>query len=162
MPSASSTAEPTDAAAVPSAPAEPPIASIEPSATPTATAAAELAIASGIEVVGESAAFSPDGTWFAFTARPADRLRVARMSTPGGSGDEQALPVTDDGVVVLRLVGGDELIVEPTRRRIGARSPTPMSVAIDPANGDETDAGDALAAGGRSDRQAGDRLGSGR
>lgn len=42
-----------------------------PTITPAPTAAA-LAIVSGVTVVGDAAAFSPDGRWFAFTARPAD------------------------------------------------------------------------------------------
>ena len=40
------------------------------SISPSPTIAAGLAIASGMTVVGNSAAFSPDGDWFAFTARP--------------------------------------------------------------------------------------------
>ena len=83
---------------------------------------AMIAIASGIEVVGESAAFSPDGTWFAFTARPADRVRRLRTSTPGASVTERAVRVTDDGVVVLRLVVGQRADREPTRRRRPRRS----------------------------------------
>ena len=43
-----------------------------PSLTPEPTVASALAIASGVKVVGQSAAFSPDGDWFAFTARPSD------------------------------------------------------------------------------------------
>jgi hypothetical protein len=42
-----------------------------PAMTPAPTAAA-LALVSGVSVVGDAAAFSPDGEWFAFTARPAD------------------------------------------------------------------------------------------
>ncbi len=48
----------------------------EPSATPEVTVEpsnpTSLAIVSGVRIVGESAAYSTDGDWFAFTARPSD------------------------------------------------------------------------------------------
>jgi len=40
-------------------------------ATPIPTASGVLAIASDLTILGETAAYSPDGSWFAFTARPA-------------------------------------------------------------------------------------------
>ena len=43
---------------------------VPPSASPS-TAANVLAIASDVVVIGQSAAYSADGKWFAFTARPA-------------------------------------------------------------------------------------------
>src|SRR4029079_3503406 len=43
-----------------------------PTLSPTPPAAANLAIISGVKVVGQSAAYSPDGAWFAFSARPSD------------------------------------------------------------------------------------------
>ena len=55
-----------------------------PILTPEPTLSANLAIISGVKVVGQSAAYSPDGAWFAFTARPSDgsdrpgHLRLAR------------------------------------------------------------------------------------
>lgn len=42
-----------------------------PSGTPAPTAAATLAILSNVTLVGDEAAYSPDGQWFAFSARPA-------------------------------------------------------------------------------------------
>jgi hypothetical protein len=71
-------------------------ASILASQSPEATAAAEIAIASGIEVVGESAAFSADGAWFAFSARPADGSGAPQVYV-WHVGDDSALPLTDDG-----------------------------------------------------------------
>ncbi len=136
---ASSSAEPTDTAAVPSAPAESPVASIEPSATPTETAAAVLAIASGIQVVGESAAFSPDGNWFAFTARLADASEGTDVYT-WRVGDEKAQAITDDGDSYFASWAGDRLIVSRPDDASTAE-PDAMSVSIDPASGDETDAG---------------------
>ena len=44
----------------------------DPDPTPNRRMSANLAIISGVKVVGQSAAYSPDGAWFAFTARPSD------------------------------------------------------------------------------------------
>ncbi|MEO5885603.1 MAG: zf-HC2 domain-containing protein, partial [Candidatus Limnocylindrales bacterium] len=44
-------------------------ASPTPTVSPEPTVAASLAIANDVEIVGQSAAFSADGRWFAFTAR---------------------------------------------------------------------------------------------
>jgi hypothetical protein len=119
---------------------EPPIASIEPSATPTATAAQEIAIASGIEVVGESAAFSPDGTWFAFTARPSGQTSGADVYA-WRVGSKAALPVTDDGASYFASWSNDELIVSRPNDP-SASDADPVTLSVDPANGNERDAGD--------------------
>ncbi len=137
---ASASAEPSASAAVPSAAVELPVASIEPSATPTETAAAVLAIASGIEVVGESAAFSPDGNWFAFTARLADGSAGTDVYT-WRVGDERARALTDDGDSYFASWAGGRLIVSRPDDAT-TTDPDATSVAIDPASGDETDAGD--------------------
>jgi len=73
---ATSTA-PSQPASTPPSPTPTPTASVTPTPVPTPTrtpapTAAALAIVSGVTVVGDAAAFSSDGTWFAFTARPAD------------------------------------------------------------------------------------------
>jgi WD40-like Beta Propeller Repeat len=90
-----------------------PTASAQPSATPTVspepTIATSLAIASNVKIVGESAAFSPDGTWFAFTARPSDDstgpdIYVWRV------GDAKARKLTDDHVSVFASWADDQLI----------------------------------------------------
>jgi hypothetical protein len=136
---ASTPPDPSPTAPSPSASTEPPIATIEPSATPTATAAQRIAIASGIEVVGESAAFSRDGSWFAFTARPTGQTSGADVYA-WRVGSDAALPVTDDGTSYFASWSRDELIVsrpdDPT-----AKSADPVSLRIDPANGTERDAG---------------------
>jgi hypothetical protein len=115
-------------------------ASPSPSLSPEPTRANELAIASGIEVIGESAAFSADGTWFAFTARPAYgsggpdvyRWRV---------GDESAEPLTTDGMTYFASWSGNELIAS---RPADADDETPhaATVRIDPVSGVQSDAGD--------------------
>jgi hypothetical protein len=120
---------------------EPPVqASASPTLTAEPTIAAQVAIASGIDVVGESAAYSPDGTWFAFTARPADGsggpdVYVWRV------GDEKAARVTDDGASYFASWSGNELIASrPDDRQ--AEDPRPVTVLIDPATRAEGDAGD--------------------
>jgi hypothetical protein len=72
--SPSGTEAPASAAPTPSTPASAePTASVAPVSlppgTPAPTAAAVLAIASNLTVLGVTAAYSPDGSWFAFTAR---------------------------------------------------------------------------------------------
>ena len=142
-PSASSTAsgtpEPTSSASVATPRPTPSIASIEPSATPSATAGL-IAIASGIEVVGESAAFSPDGTWFAFTARPGDQPTGADVYA-WRVGSDKAVRVTDDGVSYFASWSRNEMIVSRPTDAAAATS-EPASVRVDPVNGHERDAGD--------------------
>jgi hypothetical protein len=137
---ASGSSEPSASPAVSSAPSASPVASIEPSATPSETAATVLAIASGIEVVGESAAFSPDGHWFAFTARQADGSDGTDVYT-WRVGDEKARALTDDGDSYFASWAGARLIVSRPDD-VSTAEPDATSVAIDPANGDERDAGD--------------------
>jgi len=121
--------------------ASPSVASIEPSATPTATAAQQIAIASGIQVVGESAAFSPDGTWFAFTARAADQRRGADVYA-WHVGSERAVRVTDDGASYFGSWADNDMIVSRPSDTLAAKADA-VSVRVDPANGNERDAGDA-------------------
>jgi hypothetical protein len=111
-----------------------PLASAEP------TPAAQLAIASGIEVVGESAAFSSDGAWFAFTARAAD-------GDPSGSdvfvwrvGDNRAKRLTVDGHSYFASWSGERVVVSRPRDATSTTS-DPVSVLVDPASGDERSAG---------------------
>lgn len=120
------------------------IASVEPSASPTLSpepiVATRVAIASGIDVVGESAAYSPDGTWFAFTARPADGsggpdVHVWRV------GDKQAVKVTDDGASYFASWSGNEIIASRPSQP-GSEDARPVSIMIDPATHAEADAGD--------------------
>ena len=127
---------PTPTPAVePTPSAEPPA---SPSATPEPTVAATLAIVSGVKVVGESAAYSPDGAWFAFTARPSDDsagpdIYVWRV------GDEQARMVTDDHASVFASWAGDRLIgSRPVATRTETAEVSAESFLLDPATGAET------------------------
>jgi hypothetical protein len=109
-----------------------------PSATPVPTVAATLAIVSGVKIVGESAAYSPDGSWFAFTARPSDDsagpdIYVWRV------GDERARKLTDDHSSVFaswsagRLIGSRPVVTKIETAEVSAES-----FQLDPATGAET------------------------
>ena len=97
-----------------------------------------LAIASGVSVVGESAAFSADGDWFAFTARPADGS-VGPTSTSGMSASREAHRLTTDGVSVFaswqddQVIGSGRVSNDPID---GAYEP--VSFRIDPETGERT------------------------
>jgi hypothetical protein len=110
-----------------------------PSATPAPTVAAQLAIASGIVVVGESAAFSPDGTWFAFTARPVDGHDGADVYV-WHVGDERAHRLTRDGATYFGS-WSDGVVVASRPSDPTAREANAVSVLIDPMSGRERPAG---------------------
>jgi hypothetical protein len=137
--SASTTPQPTPSPSVSATPA------VTPSATPTVTAeptiAATLAIVSGVKVVGESAAFSPDGAWFAFTARPSDDSAGPDIYL-WHVGDALARPLTSDHQSVFASWAGARVLgSRPTAATAGADSTTevePRSFFLDPATGDET------------------------
>jgi hypothetical protein len=112
--------------------------------SPEPTVALKIAIASGVSVVGESAAFSEDGDWFAFTARPADDsqgpdIYVWRV------GDETAHRLTTDGRSVFASWQADTIIGSG----LAADAPIdgasePVSFSIDPASGERTDVSNGL------------------
>jgi hypothetical protein len=118
--------------------------SVEPSASPVLspepTVASDVAIASGIQVVGESAAFSPDGLWFAFTARPADGTGGADVYV-WRVGDEQAERVTDDGASYFAS-WSENVMLASRPSELDSRDARPVSVGIDPATRVETGAGE--------------------
>jgi len=81
-----------------------------PSGTPEPTVAGTLAIVSGVKVVGETASYSPDGGWFAFTARSSDGTTGPDIYV-WRAGDGTAQAMTDDHASVFsswydgRLIG---------------------------------------------------------
>ena len=144
-PSAPASSEPTPEVTPEATPAATPTASIEatpsPLATPESTAATSLAIVSGVRVIGESAAYSPDGEWFAFTARPSNGsagpdIYVWRV------GDRAARKVTSDHVSVFASWAGDDLIgSRPTVTPGDTSEVSARSFVVNPATGRETDLG---------------------
>jgi hypothetical protein len=124
-------------------PVSTPTASVEasptPSVTPEPTVAASLAIASGVKIVGQSAAFSPDGSWFAFTARPSDDsagpdIYVWRV------GDSKARQLTTDHRSVFASWADDKLIgSRPMETGAEPAEVSARSFLIDPKSRTETD-----------------------
>jgi hypothetical protein len=109
-----------------------------PTVTPEPTVAATLAIVTGVKVVGESAAYSPDGAWFAFSARPSDDSAGPDIYV-WHVGDRQARPLTDDHVSVFASWTGSQLIGS---HRIATDAGKPAGKAgsflLDPASGKRT------------------------
>jgi len=92
---------------------------------------------SGVKVVGQSASYSPDGSWFAFSARPSDGstgpdIYVWRV------GDELAREITDDHSSVFGSWAGNRLVGSRPRSGGGSADIAPTSFVIDPATGKET------------------------
>jgi hypothetical protein len=157
-PSENATAAPTDDLASPAPPAsaEPtasatddasaqpsPSPEVLPSATPEASQALELAIASDIEIIGESAAFSADGQWFAFTARPSGESSGSNVYV-WKVGDATARPITTDDESTFASWDGDQVVVsrpgstdttgEPSSMRASA-----STLNVDPTTGVESE-----------------------
>src|SRR4051812_24223130 len=114
QPSIAVTAAPASATPVPTAsptatPEPTVIPTASPTVVPTPTLVANLSIVSGVKVVGQSASYSPDGSWFPFTARPSDSsagpdIYLWRV------GDALARPITDDHESIFGSWAGDRLI----------------------------------------------------
>jgi hypothetical protein len=131
----------SDAQATPTATPEP-TPEPTPKATPTAplvtpsAVPANLAIVSGVKIVGESAAYSPNGAWFAFTARPSNGktgpdIYVWRV------GDDLARKLTNDHASVFgSWVGSRVLGSRPAETADGADVES-ESFFLDPASGNE-------------------------
>ena len=150
------TTEPSSTPTTDPTPTADPSASPDPSASasPEPTVAASLAIASNIEVIGQSAAFSADGAQFAFTARPADGSRGPDVYV-WRIGEVDARPITSDGRSTFGSWAGDMIVVSrPTEVErsvdptfyptVGPTPPidvTPTSVIINTMTGLETPAG---------------------
>ena len=142
----STTPEPSsDASATPASPStEPPPATATPepppptpTMTPAPTLVASLAIVSGVKVVGQSASYSPDGEWFAFTARPSDGSSGPDIYA-WRVGDELARPLTDDHASVFGSWVDSMIIGSRPKVIDGSADLGASSFIIDPASGVET------------------------
>jgi putative zinc finger protein len=143
-PTSSPTPSPTDIDTTPTPSLTPALPSPSPSPvlSPTPSIAVNIAIASGIELVGESAAFSADGSWFAFTARPDDRSRGPDVYV-WQVGDALARPITTDGSTVFASWDGNQIVASrPAAVTSSDTAAMPVTVRIDPATGAESAAGD--------------------
>jgi hypothetical protein len=147
-PSAEPTTSPQSAPS--SEPTPSPAGSPVPTGTPAPTAATALAIIDDVVVVGGDAAYSPDGEWLAFSARPAQGADGPDVYV-WHIGDPKAHPVTSDhGSVFSAWVGDqvlasradrDQVLVEdeaPSLEPVAVHA-QPVSFLLDPATGKEHD-----------------------
>ena len=109
-PASSPSAAPTPTLrSTPSAPSAPPTVSPPPTGTPAPTAAATLAILSNVTLVGDQAAYSADGQWFAFSAQPAGTTTGPDVYV-WKAGWPAAQPITSDhGTVFSGWIDGQIL-----------------------------------------------------
>ena len=105
-----------------------PSGSVAPSEVPATTEA--VAIITDVTVVGRAAAYSPDGAWFAFSARPADGsfgpdIYIWRV------GDPLALALTTDHASLFASwVGGNLLGSRVLQEPVGEPESSPL---VDPS-----------------------------
>jgi hypothetical protein len=134
---------PASPVADPSAPTQSPaLTPIAPTLSPSPSIAATIAIANDIQLVGESAAFSADGAWFAFTARPDDGSTGPDVYL-WHVGDGSVRKLTTDGTTVFASWDGDQVVASrPDAATAAGTDAAPISVRIDPATGAESSAGD--------------------
>ena len=123
-PSASPTAEPT--VPIPT--------SSDPAVSPEPTVATAVAIVSGVRIVGQSAAYSPDGAWFAFTARPSDDsvgpdIYVWRV------GDALARPLTTDHASIFASWAGEQMLGSRPVAFVGGSIGASVDPSIEPSLG---------------------------
>jgi len=112
QPAQSSPDASTPPPSAPASPGESAAVSLPPSpgATPTSTpGVAARPIISGVVLVGQSASYSSDGQWFAFTARPSDGGHGPDVYL-WHVGDALAVPVTADHASVFSSWLGNELL----------------------------------------------------
>lgn len=139
-PSPTGSAVPTTSASPSSTQSAAPSASAAPaSPTPSALPLEPVAILDGVSVVGETAAWSASGRWFAFSARPA--------SGSGGPdvyvwqpGEERARAVTSDGRSVFSAWLGDWIVGSRVEQRVDGGVPdlrlgTGRPFLLDPETG---------------------------
>ena len=130
--SSSQAATPTPTASVEASP------TVSPSLAPSPTVATTLAIISGVKVVGQSAAYSPDGAWFAFTARPSDGSTGPDIYV-WHVGDPLARPLTTDHRSVFGSWAGSRLLgSRPDAIGDAGAEVAPRSFLLDPTTGQET------------------------
>jgi hypothetical protein len=103
--------------------------------SPSPSADGSVQIAHDVIVVGQGAAYSPSGEWFAFTARPADGSAGPDIYA-WHVGDAEAHPVTMDHRSELGSWSGDIIVgstaLETADATVGA------SFILDPATGRQT------------------------
>jgi Putative zinc-finger len=139
---------PPPATPTPSPTSEPspsPSATVGPTSTPAPTLATTLAIIDHVIVVGGDAAYSADGEWLAFSARPADGSQGPDVYVWHLGDDVARALTTDHGTVFSDWVDGRVLVsrfVDTSPSDPDAASSTtgpgePVSLLLDPATGEQ-------------------------
>jgi hypothetical protein len=105
---------------------------------PSATAAATLAIIDDVIVVGGDAAYSSDGAWLAFSARPASGKAGPDVYV-WHTGDTKARALTDDHGSVFSAWVGDRIIASratarPADKASPAAKASPVDATASPAS----------------------------
>jgi hypothetical protein len=99
-----------------------------------------IVIAADVVVVGRSAAYSPNGDMFAFTARPMDGSQGPDVYL-WRVGTQEASPITSDHISIFSGWVGDRLIISRSNPDgdplVAARGDVPVSMILDPATGEE-------------------------
>jgi hypothetical protein len=143
--------EPSKSAQPSSEPSVGPTGSPVPTGTPAPTATNALAIIDDVVVVGGDAAYSPDGQWLAFSARPAQGSDGPDVYV-WHSGDPKAHAATTDHGSVFSAWVDDQILASRADRPVvvedapGSLDPLatpaqPLSFLLDPASGEEHDLG---------------------
>jgi type II secretory pathway pseudopilin PulG len=117
------TASPTEAAS--SAPSE------SPSAAPSASSASVVEIARDLKVLDTTAAYAPDGSAFAFTARPDDGSHGPDIYL-WRVGDAQAAPITTDHRSVFGSWAGASIVGSTVTAGPNGRLERPLAFLIAP------------------------------
>ena len=100
---------PSTPPASPSTETSPSASATAPSASPTPSPAGTIEIARGMEIVDTTAAYAPDGSAFAFTARPADGSQGPDIYL-WKVGDAEATPITSDHRSVFGSWAGGTIV----------------------------------------------------
>ena len=106
-PSGSDTSSPPPSSSSAPVPSTPRVSSAAPSESPTPAGTVE--IASGLDVVDTTAAYAPDGSAFAFTARPSDGSHGPDIYL-WTVGEPEARPITTDHQSVFGSWAGDMIV----------------------------------------------------
>jgi hypothetical protein len=120
-------------------PSAPPISSPSPSVEVTPTPSGTIEIAHDVVLVGQSAAYSASGTWFAFTARPADGSAGPDIYA-WKVGDLLANPLTTDHRSVFGSWAGDIMVGSTLLDTTGGANADlePAAFLLDPATATQT------------------------
>lgn len=111
-------------------PSDSPPPSDPPSVTVTATPDGRVAIISGVELVDQAAAYSPDGRWFAFAAVPTDGSAGPDVFA-WQVGSAEAQPLTTDHASVFGSWFGDQIVGST----VGGENGEPTAFVLDPETG---------------------------